>query len=91
VPNTPKLEGFTHRTPAPGLVGILEDKRQLRQRIAMIASFRPARKARLVSLALLVVLGVVCLTDAQGPKLKPIPDAPASQRASRRRLETSKA
>jgi hypothetical protein len=61
------------------LVGILEDKRQLRQRIAMIASFRPARKARLLSLAFLVFLGLVCLTDAQAPKPKLPADTQSSQ------------
>jgi bla regulator protein BlaR1 len=35
------LEGFTPRAAVPGLVGILEDKRQLRRRIAMIAEYVP--------------------------------------------------
>ena len=64
------LESFTPRTAAPGLVGILEDKRQLQQRIISIASFR-SRRGRwgVLSLLLLVVLGVVCLTDAQPQKV----------------------
>src|SRR5439155_14936998 len=33
------LENFTHRAAAPGLVGILEDKRHLHRRIGMIATF----------------------------------------------------
>lgn len=59
------LENLTPRTPIPGLVGILEDKRQLRRRIGMIANFRPGNRWRLSSVALLLVLALVGLTDAQ--------------------------
>jgi bla regulator protein BlaR1 len=62
------LERFTHRTPSPGLVGILEDRRQLRQRIGMIASFPPGQRWGFLSVALLVLLAVIGLTDAQTPK-----------------------
>jgi bla regulator protein BlaR1 len=64
------LESFTDRVATPGLVGILEDKRQLRQRIGMIASFVPARRWSLTAILLLVGLGVDCLTDAQAPRGK---------------------
>jgi len=37
------LETATQPIPVPGLVGILEDKRQLRRRIEMIAGYLPAR------------------------------------------------
>jgi beta-lactamase regulating signal transducer with metallopeptidase domain len=59
------LENFTHRAAVPGLVGILEDKNQLKRRIRMIAGFRPGRKFGLISIVLFVALGLVCLTDAQ--------------------------
>ncbi|HNQ72859.1 MAG TPA: M56 family metallopeptidase [Verrucomicrobiota bacterium] len=62
------LEHFTHRATAPGLVGILEDKRQLRQRIRMIASFRPGKRWGGLALALIVGLAVIGLTDAQTAK-----------------------
>lgn len=70
------LEGFTHHSSAPSMVGILEDKRQLHQRIRMIAEFRPTRRAGLLSAALIAILGVVCLTDAQGPKPNPASSSP---------------
>ena len=62
------LENFTHRAPAPGLVGILEDKRQLKRRISMIASFRPGRRWGVVSVMVVFVLAVIGLTDAQTSK-----------------------
>lgn len=62
------LEHFTHRAAGPGLVGILEDKRQLRHRIRMIADFRPGKRWGGLALALLVGLAVIGLTDAQTAK-----------------------
>jgi beta-lactamase regulating signal transducer with metallopeptidase domain/cytochrome oxidase Cu insertion factor (SCO1/SenC/PrrC family) len=59
------LENFTPRAAVPGLVGILEDKRQLRRRIKMIAGYRAGRKLGVAAAGLLAVLGIVCLTDAQ--------------------------
>ena len=59
------LENFTHRAAVPGLVGILEDKKQLQRRIRMIAGFRPSKGFGLVSAVLFAGLGLVCLTDAQ--------------------------
>ena len=53
------LRDFTHRSVAPGMVGILEDRSQLDRRIRMIASFKPAKRAGLVSLALAAALGLV--------------------------------
>ncbi len=62
------LENFTQRAAVPGLVGILEDKKQLRWRIRMIAGFRPGKKFGLITAALFVGLGLAGLTDAQMPK-----------------------
>ncbi|MCI0537002.1 MAG: M56 family metallopeptidase, partial [Verrucomicrobiales bacterium] len=59
------LEGFTHRVRMPGLVGILEDKRQLQQRIALIAAFVPARRRSAPAVALLLGLSLIGLTDAR--------------------------
>ncbi len=58
------LENLTPRVTAPGLVGILEDHRQLKQRLRMIAGYRPARRWGIWSVLLLAGLAVVCLTDA---------------------------
>lgn len=59
------LRDFTHRAPVPGMVGILEDHRQLTRRIQMIASFKPAKRLGALSLVIGAALGLVCLTDAQ--------------------------
>jgi len=77
------LESFTHRSAAPGLVGILEDKRQLQQRLRMIANFKPGRRYGLLSAALLAVLAAVSLTDAQTAK-PPVASASAAMVANTR-------
>ena len=59
------VDQFTPQAAVPGLVGILEDKRQLQQRIRMIAGFRPGKKFGLLAAALFAVIGVICLTDAR--------------------------
>ncbi len=59
------LEGFLPQPLTPGLVGILEDKRLLRQRISAIASFAPRRRWPVLALALTAGLTLVGLTDAQ--------------------------
>ncbi len=59
------LAGFTHASPAPGLVGILESKQQLRRRIGMIATYVPGRRWHLLALFVASAIGVTCLTDAQ--------------------------
>ena len=65
------LEGFTRPTPTPGLLGILETKRQLRQRILMIAAHVPAPRWPLLAALVLVGLGVVGLTDARNSSANP--------------------
>jgi beta-lactamase regulating signal transducer with metallopeptidase domain len=64
------LADYSHQPAAPALVGILEDKRQLQQRLRMIANFRPGRRWGVLSVGLLGVLAVVGLTDAQTAKPK---------------------
>jgi hypothetical protein len=59
------LENFTHQTAVPGMVGILEDKRQLKRRIEMIARFKPSPYWSVPALALVVIIAAGCLTDAQ--------------------------
>jgi bla regulator protein BlaR1 len=62
------LEGMSRPAAIPGLVGILEDKAQMRRRISMIASFRrPGRWSALAAI-LLAVVAVTALTDAQTQK-----------------------
>lgn len=59
------LETFAHPMSTPGLVGILEDKRQLRRRIDMIASYVPTKRWSRLALLLAGGLAVIGLTDAQ--------------------------
>ena len=59
------LENFTERTALPGVVGILEDRRQLRRRIEMIARFRPASRWSALAAVLVGLLAAGCLTDAK--------------------------
>lgn len=83
------LEHFTHRAPVPGLVGILEDKRQLRRRIGMIASFRPGSRWGLLSAFLIAVLALVGLTDAQTAKPQKAPDHSSPTIATNRPAATN--
>ena len=58
------LETFTRGAASPGLVGILENGRQMQHRIRLIAAFRPAGKWSWLAAALMAALAVVGLTDA---------------------------
>ena len=59
------LESITEPAPAPGAVGILENKQQLRRRIRMIVNYVPARRWPVVAVVLLGGLAAIGLTDAQ--------------------------
>jgi len=59
------LEQCSRPAALPGLMGILEDKTQMRRRILMIAAFKPARRWSLLAGVILAVLALVALTDAQ--------------------------
>ena len=72
------LENFTPRATVPGLVGILEDKKQLQRRILSIGKFRPGKKFGIVSTALFAGLSLVCLTDAQLTRPKAAPESEES-------------
>jgi bla regulator protein BlaR1 len=62
-----------------GLAGILENKRQMKERITMIAKFNKANRGLTAAICLLAGLGVVTLTDAQNQTRPPVdnsePDA----------------
>ena len=62
------LEGFVRPSRLPGLIGILEDKSQMKRRIAMIARFHETPRWSVWALLLLLALGLVTLTDAQSKK-----------------------
>lgn len=59
------LEGLQSRASMPGLVGILEDKDQMRRRISRIAGFKKASRWSALAILLLGGLAMVALTDAQ--------------------------
>jgi hypothetical protein len=59
------LENFTRSAVAPGLLGILESKKQLQQRIRTIAEYVPGRRWQLSALAVVAGIAVTGLTDAR--------------------------
>ena len=59
------LENLNRPTAIPGLVGILEDKEQMRRRISMIAAFRRPSRWSALALFLVAALAVAALTDPQ--------------------------
>jgi beta-lactamase regulating signal transducer with metallopeptidase domain len=59
------LERFGRAVWAPGLAGILENKKQMKERITMIAKFHKTERGLAPAICLLAGLGVVTLTDAQ--------------------------
>ena len=69
------LENLSPPRARPGLVGILENPRQLRRRLSMITNFTPARRPH-SAVTLLVLLALVGLTDAQVPPLPATTAAP---------------
>ena len=75
------LESFEQPVTTPGLVGILEDKHQLRRRIAMIAGYVPNQGWPRLGLALAGVLAVVGLTDAKSGA-PPAPNIPTGTPAA---------
>lgn len=62
------LESFTRRAALPGLIGILEEKQQMKERVAMIAQFKKTSPWPVLAVAVLIALGLVSLTDAQTRK-----------------------
>ncbi|MBI4621761.1 MAG: VWA domain-containing protein [Verrucomicrobia bacterium] len=58
------LQHLSTPNPQSGLVGILEDRRQLQRRMQMIAIFAPKRRS-FAAAGLLTILAIVGLTDAQ--------------------------
>jgi beta-lactamase regulating signal transducer with metallopeptidase domain/uncharacterized GH25 family protein len=62
------LAGLGRPAAVPGLVGILEDKKQMQRRISMIASFRKPGRWSALAAILLLGLAATALTDAQTPK-----------------------
>jgi beta-lactamase regulating signal transducer with metallopeptidase domain len=69
------LETFCHPARSPGMVGILENKNQMRRRISMIAQFKRTKRWPLAAVAVFAALAMVTLTNAQSPNRPAAPDA----------------
>jgi len=75
------LERFAQPRALPNLAGILEDKKQMKRRIAMISQFHPGTGSRwILAAALLAGLAAVALTNAKGPDSSPSAKAPEAVR-----------
>jgi len=59
------LESFSRPAVAPGLVGILEDRNQMKQRIRMIAKFKKANRWPVLAVLAFTSLALIALTDAR--------------------------
>jgi len=62
------LETFSRPSALPGLVGIMEDRNQMRRRIQMIATFKKTRGWSILALVLMCGLAVTGLTNEVKPK-----------------------
>jgi beta-lactamase regulating signal transducer with metallopeptidase domain/uncharacterized GH25 family protein len=62
------LENLSRPEAIPGLVGILEDKKQMRRRISMIANFRRPGKWSALAVILIAGIAAAALTNAQTEK-----------------------
>ncbi|HEX7653793.1 MAG TPA: M56 family metallopeptidase [Verrucomicrobiae bacterium] len=78
------LSQLTRPQAIPGLVGILEDKNQMRQRIKMIANFRRPSRWSALAVLLLSLVAAAALTDAQTEKPAPavVKSSPLNQPAA---------
>jgi len=61
------LENINQTKPMPGLVGIVEDRKQMAQRLRTIAAFRLPTKWSRLAVLLVIGLGLIGLTGAQTP------------------------
>lgn len=59
------LDSFGRPAIAPGLVGILENKNQMKRRISMIAKFRKTNSWPVLAVSLFAAIALVTLSDAQ--------------------------
>ena len=92
------LENLSRPAAIPGLMGILEDKHQMRRRISMIAKFRKPGRWSVLAVFLIAAVAVAALTDAQTSKpIEPrvkvendaIDTASSNAKASTSRYDTS--
>ncbi len=69
------LESFSRPARAPGLIGILEDRGQMKRRVRMISRFgKRSLRWRWAGLAFAVLLAVAAMTDARTQQKPTAPD-----------------
>lgn len=61
------LESFLSHHEAPSLLGLLEDKQEMKERISMITVFKKTSRGSVLALALIGFIALVFLCDAQPP------------------------
>lgn len=71
------LDGAGTATMVPGLVGILEDHREVADRIRMIARFRPRPRSSWMALGVVVAVAFLGLTDPRDSNAEAAATAPA--------------
>jgi beta-lactamase regulating signal transducer with metallopeptidase domain/Tol biopolymer transport system component len=59
------VEDYARPTPAAGLAGILEDKRQMKRRIKMIAQFKKTSSQPVLAMVMFTALALMALSNAQ--------------------------
>ncbi len=78
------LESFLRPYPRPGLIGLLENKQQIKRRIQMIAQFRNLAHWPGVAVAAFGMIALTVMTDAQSEHSTARPQtAPAADRINR--------
>ena len=77
------LETFCRPARTPGMVGILENKNQMRRRISMIAKFKKTNRWPLAAIAVFAGLAIVTLTNAQSPASAGTPEAAGTSTADK--------
>jgi hypothetical protein len=82
------LEQFSRPAWAPGAVGIIEDKNQIKRRIQMIAQSPNGKTWRLAAAVIFVALGAITFTEAQNTK-EPAPAAEKNDNGAPRIVKTS--
>jgi beta-lactamase regulating signal transducer with metallopeptidase domain len=78
------LEGLGRPRSIPGLIGILEDKKQMRRRISMIANFRKPGRWSALAAILIAAVAAAALTNAQSSLPAAKPAAPPGSHAASR-------
>ncbi len=83
------LQAFNQPVATPALVGVLEDPRAMRDRMRMIAAFRPPSRWSSLAGLLVVGLGGITLTDALPRQVRAAADTAGSAGAPPEAIQTA--